>query len=77
MSEQLKDVTSSVLNGMPVKKLRLEKPDTADLKCTDVAKQEDIEPVCPSGVAKDDPPQLPAMNFGGAKNFTVNINYGK
>ena len=34
-------------------------------------------PVCPGGVGKDDPPQLPAMNFGGAKNFTVNINYGK
>ena len=86
VTEQLKEVTSNVLNGMPVKKPKLEDADIPDLVCPDnmqISKRAADNPNSPLVPANPpplaNPPLLPVptMNFGGATNFTVNFNYGK
>ncbi len=60
-SEQLKEVTSNVLNGVAVKRARLENEDA------DLSKKGDEENAGLKCVVKE---TLPTMNFGGATNFT-------
>ena len=84
VTKQLKEVTSDVLNGVPVKKPRLQDRDTPDVQCVGI---DNAEPMCSGAIAKKyvdnadskcgNPPLVPTMNFGGATGFTINFNYGK
>ena len=69
VSEQLKEVTSDVLNGVQTtKKTKLE--GESAVVCT-------LPPAANGGVPASPVLPLPQMNFAGASNFNISINYNK
>ena len=69
VSEQLKEVTSDVLNGVQTtKKAKLE--GESAIVCT-------LPPAANGGVPASPVLLLPQMNFAGAPNFNTSINYNK
>ena len=69
VSEQLKEVTSDILNGVQTtKKMKLEGENA--IVCT-------LPPAANGGVPASLVLPLPQMNFTGASNFNISINYDK
>ena len=69
VSEQLKEVISDILNGVQTtKKTKLE--GESAVVCT-------LPPAANGGVLASPVLPLPQMNFAGASNFNISINYNK